>query len=55
MTNSKTTKILKFYQDKCNGCLECMKACSMIHFKSKEGGEKSAIKIFNVDGKFNMS
>jgi ferredoxin len=32
-----------------------MKACSMIHFKSKEGGEKSAIKIFKDNGKLKMN
>ena len=48
MTSSKTTKVIKFYEDRCNGCLECMKACSLIHFKTNEGSEKSAIKILNA-------
>ena len=55
MTNIKTTKFIKFYEEKCNGCLECMKACSMIHFKTKDGGEKSAIKIFKINGKYKMN
>ena len=55
MTNLTTTKVIKFKEEKCNGCLECMKACSMIHFKTKEGGEKSAIKIFKINGKYKMN
>lgn len=55
MTNLRTTKVIKFNQEKCNGCLECMKACSMIHFKTNDGGEKSAIKIFKINGKYKMN
>jgi len=50
-----TVKVLKFYPDKCNGCLDCEKACSQIHFKSKEGGEKSAIHIFKKEDTYQMS
>lgn len=46
MKNSTNVKILKFHPEKCNGCLECERACSMIHFKTKNGGEQSAIRIF---------
>ena len=45
MNKSKTVKILKFYPEKCDGGLICEKACSQVHFKSDEGGEKSAIRI----------
>jgi len=45
MDHPKTVKILKFHTEKCNGCLECEKACSQVHFKTKDGGEKSAIRI----------
>lgn len=55
MTSLETTKVIKFYENRCNNCLECMKACSMIHFKSKEGGEKSAINIFKAKGKLKMN
>lgn len=45
MNYPKTVKILKFYAEKCNACLECEKACSQVHFKTRDGGEKSAIRI----------
>jgi anaerobic carbon-monoxide dehydrogenase iron sulfur subunit len=45
MDNPKIVKILKFYAEKCKGCLECEKACSKVHFKTDEGGDKSAIHI----------
>lgn len=37
--------ILKFHPEKCDRNLMCEKACSKVHFKSKEGGEESAIRI----------
>jgi len=49
MEHPTTVKILKFYTEKCNGCLECEKACSQIHFKTKDGGEKSAIRIMKTE------
>jgi len=54
MADSKTVKILKFYPEKCNGCLECEKACSKIHFKTEEGGEKSAIRIIKKSNSYIM-
>lgn len=36
---------LKFYPDRCKDCLDCEKACSQVHFKSDDGGDKSAIRI----------
>lgn len=54
MTDFKTVKILKFYPEKCNGCLECEKACSKIHFNTEEGGEKSAIRIIKQDNLYKM-
>ena len=50
-----TAKILKFYPERCTGCLECEKACSEIHFKTKEGKEKSAIRIIEDGKKHKMS
>ena len=55
MDNPKTVKILKFHEDKCKGCLECEKACSKVHFKTDEGGDKSAIKIIRTDKKYEMN
>ena len=55
MEKPKTVKVLRFYVEKCTGCLECEKACSQIHFKTKEGGEKSAIRIIKNDSKYKMS
>jgi carbon-monoxide dehydrogenase iron sulfur subunit len=54
MDHPKTVKILKFYTEKCKGCLECEKACSQVHFKTKDGGEKSAIHIEKVDKRYTM-
>ncbi|MBN2603191.1 MAG: 4Fe-4S binding protein [Candidatus Thermoplasmatota archaeon] len=54
MDKTKTVKILKFHAEKCKGCLECERACSKVHFKTDEGGEKSAIRIIKQNGKFKM-
>ncbi len=54
MDNPKTVKVLKFYSEKCKGCLECEKACSNVHFKTDEGREKSAIRIIKDGKKFKM-
>jgi carbon-monoxide dehydrogenase iron sulfur subunit len=54
MDHPKTVKILKFHAEKCKGCLECEKACSQVHFKTKDGGEKSAIRIKEADKKYKM-
>ena len=35
--------------------MECMKACSNIHFKTKNGGEQSAIQITKDNGKYKMN
>jgi Fe-S-cluster-containing hydrogenase component 2 len=50
MEEKKTVKILKFHPEKCDGGLGCEKACSQVHFKSDEGGDKSAIRICNQRG-----
>lgn len=47
-------KILRFHPEKCTGCLECEKACSKVHFKTEDGGEKSAIRIIQKDGVYEM-
>lgn len=49
-----TVKILKFHAEKCKGCLDCEKACSKVHFKTEEGGEKSAIRIVEKGGAYEM-
>jgi Fe-S-cluster-containing hydrogenase component 2 len=54
MNKVEKVKILKFYADKCNGCLECEKACSKIHFKTNEGGDKSAIRIIKKKNSYKM-
>jgi Fe-S-cluster-containing hydrogenase component 2 len=54
MDHSTTVKILKFHTEKCKGCLECEKACSKVHFKTKDGGEKSAIRIVKIDKGYTM-
>ena len=55
MDQPKTVKIVKFYPKRCTGCLECEKACSQIHFRMNEGGEKSAIRIVKDKDSFRMS
>ncbi|MCK5258321.1 MAG: 4Fe-4S binding protein [Thermoplasmatales archaeon] len=47
-------KILKFHAKKCKGCLECEKACSKVHFKTDEGGDKSAIRIHKAGEYYEM-
>ena len=54
MEKPKIVKVLKFHPEKCKGCFECMKACSNVHFKTKEGGEKSAIQIIKTGKKYKM-
>ena len=54
MNEVKTVKILKFREEKCNGCKECEKACSQVHFKSDEGGEQSAIHIIKKTSSYEM-
>lgn len=54
MEKPKTVKILKFHSEKCKGCLECEKACSQVHFKSDEGGDKSAIRIIKDGNSYKM-
>jgi len=54
MDKPKTVKILKFHPEKCNGCLDCERACSQIHFKTDEGGDKSAIRIIKDNKSFKM-
>jgi Fe-S-cluster-containing hydrogenase component 2 len=48
------SKILKFYPERCNGCLICEKACSKVLFKTEEGGESSALHIRRKDDVFEM-
>lgn len=56
MAKPKTVRILRFYGEKCTGCLECERACSMVHFRTREGGDKSAIRIIKEnDGSYRMN
>jgi Fe-S-cluster-containing hydrogenase component 2 len=48
-------KILKFYPKKCQGCLECEKACSNVHFKTFDGKDKSAIRITKTEKGYQMN
>jgi len=46
-------KVIVFHPEKCKGDLECEKACSKVHFKTEDGGEKSAIRIIKgAEGKY---
>jgi Fe-S-cluster-containing hydrogenase component 2 len=54
MEKPKTVKILKFHPEKCDGELGCEKACSKVHFKSDEGGDKSAIRIIKESNTYKM-
>ena len=54
MEKPKTVKILKHYPEKCDGGRVCEIACSQVHFKSDEGGDKSAIRIIEDENSFKM-
>ena len=54
MEQSKKVKILKFHPEKCDGERGCEKACSQVHFKSDEGGEKSALRIIKDGNSYKM-
>ena len=47
MDKPTSVKILKFHPEKCKGCLECEKACSQVHFKTKE--IRDLKDVFNSD------
>lgn len=51
----KTVKIIRFDPIKCEGCLDCEKACSQVHFKDEVGGEHSAIRIIRENGSYEMT
>jgi anaerobic carbon-monoxide dehydrogenase iron sulfur subunit len=55
MEKQETVKIVTLYPEKCSGCNSCEKACSKIHFKTDEGGERSALRIEKRDGKFEIN
>ena len=54
MEKPKTVKILKFHPEKCDGKKACEIACSQVHFKSDEGGSKSAIRIIKTKDGYKM-
>ena len=55
MSDPVKTKILKLDSAKCTGCLECEKACSNVHFQVFDGGDKSAIRIYQKTDTYEMS
>ena len=55
MKEQATVKVLTFHPELCKGCYECEKACSQVHFKSDDGGEKSAIRITKHKKSYQMS
>ena len=54
MNRPKIVKVLKFYPERCSGCLACEKACSHVHFKTEKGGEQSAIRITKTKDGYHM-
>lgn len=54
MAQPKTVKVVTFHPEKCKGCMECMKACSKVHFKADKGGEQSAIQIIKQKDGYKM-
>lgn len=54
MDKPKTVKILRFHPEKCDGEGRCERACSQVHFKTDEGGDKSAIRIIKDGDSFKM-
>jgi len=54
MDQPKSVKVLTFYPEKCTGCKDCEKACSNVHFKTKDGGEQSALRIIKKGKRYDM-
>ncbi len=54
MTTMETITKLEFYPDRCTGCRDCERACSQVHFKTKEGGDKSALQIKEKKGIYSI-
>jgi Fe-S-cluster-containing hydrogenase component 2 len=54
MAQPETVKVVTFHPEKCKGCMECMKACSKVHFKTDKGGEQSAIQIIKQNDGYKM-
>jgi Fe-S-cluster-containing hydrogenase component 2 len=54
MVQFKNVKVVTFHPEKCKGCMDCMKACSKVHFKTKNGGEQSAIQIIKQNNSYKM-
>jgi len=54
MEKPNKVKILKFHPEKCDGENACEKACSQVHFKTDEGGNKSAIRIIKESNSYRM-
>ena len=54
MPDPVTCKVLRHDPTKCTGCLECEKACSQVHFKTKDGGIHSALRITKKDDTYQM-
>ena len=54
MTEKTMAKVLHFHPDKCDGCRECEKACSNVHFKTQDGGQQSALRITQTKKGYTM-
>jgi len=54
MDKAKTVKILKFHPEKCEGDKACERACSKVHFKTEDGGDKSALRIIKDGNSYRM-
>ncbi|MCK4614086.1 MAG: 4Fe-4S binding protein [Thermoplasmata archaeon] len=50
-----TVKIIKFNPGLCKGHLDCERACSRVHFKTDDGGERSAIRIIKSQNGYQMT
>jgi len=54
MDEDMVVKVLVFHPEKCDGCKACEQACSFVHFKTRDGGEKSAIRILKTSKGYQM-
>lgn len=54
MTPPQTVKVLRFDPSKCTGCLDCERACSQVHFKTRDGGQQAALRITKTTDAYTM-
>ena len=50
-----TVKIIKYYPERCDECRDCERACSGVQFRTKGGGDRSAIRIIRENGNLKMT